>query len=420
MRNIKIHKIALVSLSLLTIFMINARAVSSPVKSETLQEQLDRIQKERDALQGEIDKIENDIAQNNYIIEGYSSQVSKIYGEVQVFQKDIDNLELQIQELEISIKILEEEIQKKNEEIEENKKIIAELEDESKIRIKDNYKSFRINGGGQINSTNVFHTESINEYFKDSQYLAIIQDDTNEMLNELANLKAELEAKKAELDASLSQVIKDKEEIEIKKVDLAKKRDEVQVKIAAYYDAINTTQNAINDAKTAVKVFSEEEAQKQTQAERIRNELFNSYTPTSNGEFVTAGRPIGNQGCTGLCTGPHLHFIVWNNGNYQDPCAYLAGGVCGYGSGLQWPMVGNMYFTSGFGSRCFDWNGTPYCDFHNGIDLANTTPGAVVFAAHDGYAYKGVDPYGALYVVVCSEASCTSGVRTGYWHLSSY
>lgn len=43
----------------------------------------------------------------------------------------------------------------------------------------------------------------------------------------------------------------------------------------------------------------------------------------SSGQSVGRGVPIGNVGCTGYCTGPHLHFEVRINGSPVDPMPYL-------------------------------------------------------------------------------------------------
>lgn len=44
----------------------------------------------------------------------------------------------------------------------------------------------------------------------------------------------------------------------------------------------------------------------------------------SVGDYVNAGQRIANVGCTGRCTGPHLHFEVVKAGKRQNPATYLA------------------------------------------------------------------------------------------------
>jgi murein DD-endopeptidase MepM/ murein hydrolase activator NlpD len=41
------------------------------------------------------------------------------------------------------------------------------------------------------------------------------------------------------------------------------------------------------------------------------------------GDHVTQGKPLGEMGCTGTCTGPHVHFAIYYEGGAVNPINYL-------------------------------------------------------------------------------------------------
>ena len=55
----------------------------------------------------------------------------------------------------------------------------------------------------------------------------------------------------------------------------------------------------------------------------LRSEL--NECLVSLGESVEAGEVIGRAGCTGYCTGTHLHFETREFGTPVDPMKYLNG-----------------------------------------------------------------------------------------------
>jgi len=53
----------------------------------------------------------------------------------------------------------------------------------------------------------------------------------------------------------------------------------------------------------------------------IYNHLGSIWVGT--GQYVAAGQAIGGVGCTGMCTGPHVHFEVIVNGIIDNPQRYF-------------------------------------------------------------------------------------------------
>jgi murein DD-endopeptidase MepM/ murein hydrolase activator NlpD len=50
-----------------------------------------------------------------------------------------------------------------------------------------------------------------------------------------------------------------------------------------------------------------------------------SHATVAPGEWLEAGEALGSAGCTGSCTGTHLHFELRRNGVAVDPAPYLSG-----------------------------------------------------------------------------------------------
>ena len=48
-----------------------------------------------------------------------------------------------------------------------------------------------------------------------------------------------------------------------------------------------------------------------------------SRTAVSVGQSIARGEVLGYVGCSGMCTGPHLHFEVRLNGRTVDPLGLL-------------------------------------------------------------------------------------------------
>lgn len=389
------------------------------VKAATPQQQLEDLQRQLDQIKSEKATLQSQLDNNNYTISGYNTKVSRLQGEAALYQKDIDELDIEIQQLQLTIKDLNTKISELEDEISQTETAVADLDLKSNIRIRNNYMNFRLYGNTDP-GTSAIIINDINQYFKDSQYKELIQQDTNTLLVKLAELKQDLSSKKSELEDSLVQVEKDKELIDIKKADLDKKQEDVQSKLSAYYAEVGKLQAANQQSSSSLSNLNDQEMKLSAQAELIKQQIM--VSAVSTGQYVVAGTIIGFQGCTGYCFGEHLHFSVYMNGYAVNPCSQLQpiAGCGANGNFLQPPLHGSVSFNSGFGWRSFDNS------FHDGVDLTGFPLGAPVYAAMDGYVIRGLDCYHynlgyasscANYVKITQYNGNNQGYVLGYWHL---
>lgn len=405
-----------------------ATRLSVPVSAQSLQEQLDQlntdleqIRQNKAAVQSQVDAAQNQANQ-------YSGEIGALKGEVDKLQLEIYELDTKIKAQQLTVDDLNKKIASKTIEIEANQTKVDDLTVETDQRIADDYQNYRLN---KSSGADFFTVESANTYFKDSQYKEIIQDAANKALNELRDLENQLEKDKKELEDNIAKVQRDKTQLDEQQALIAKEQSELQGKMDTYYNAYNSAQSIVNNNQSALNQLQGAESEKSAQAEYIRQQLFNSFSSISSGQYVVAGTMIGRQGATGWATGPHLHFVVTYNGYTDNPCNYLpynSGlqdpfglGGCGSGGSLQWPLHSAdavIYYTSTYDpSGCYDHG----CSPHLALDIASGVWNSPVYAAHNGYLYKGVDQYGANYIIICENASnCNAGFKTGYWHLSEY
>lgn len=388
-----------------------------PVIAESsLQQEIDSLQAQRAILYEQMDKLRQESAQASEQISEYQQEINVLGRDVTDLQLRIADLQLKIEEIQLQITPLEKSIAEKQEVVDENLAVLDQLEAETFQRLNTGYIEYRTT---RKNKLDMLSAKNINSYFKDSQYNVRIQETTNKTINIVADVKSQIEREQTVIEEQKIDLKRNQAVVVENQNEIVALQKQFQQKLESYYTALENQEQRVAGISTELNEAYSEEREAQTRVDKLLEEKYAKMGFVPSGVKVSKGRLIGRQGNTGYSFGAHVHFEVFYNGVSKNPCQYVPSGKFGSCSGngqLRWPLEGSFYYTSGYGYRSFNGKTT----FHRAIDIAHSSWDAPVFAAHDGYVYKGVDGYGGLYVKLCESANCQSGFATVYRHLSSY
>lgn len=388
----------------------------------TLEEELVKVQKELEGIRNTKKNLEHNINKEKSLQNQYDQELVNLKNDIDLLANKIDEKKLVIKELELEIEILTNKLDETKSEIGTAEEELGSLEEETNTRLVDIYLSQKT--FSELNM--IVSPDGQSDLIKFNLYHNSVQDKTNEMVGNLKDKRVQLEAKKTSLEEDRIKVQRD--EVQLKEELLSLERDEANLSStrSAYYSKKQQSVARVQSSSTQIEVLTEEEKDALAQLRKLEQILFNSISSIPNGSPVKQGTIIGQQGCTGHCTGPHTHFAVSKDGATGNPCSYLPSGVasgCGVSDApLKWPQNAPFQITGWYGNRGYG--------LHAAIDIANPISNAPVYAAHDGYIVYGVDPCkpgltaiwgcnppGGKYAMICENKNCNVGFKTLYLHL---
>jgi peptidoglycan hydrolase CwlO-like protein len=403
---IRINTILIISILLLGITPLSVKA--------GLQEDLQEVQRKLQEIRNEKNNIQSKVNSDKSLQNAYSAEIFKLQSQIDLLDNEIQEKELIIQELNLQIEILTQNIETTTKQIEQARLDIGILEEETDKRLVDIYIDEKT-----FSQIDMFFSPQGTDIIKYSVYQNSFQMETNAMLSNLNFQKQELESKQVELETNKTQVISDQTTLEEEKQILSSKQTELDQQRAVFYKKRNEVTASIQQNNNLINIYTEEEQKTLAMQNKIEQELFNNIQNLGSGTYVLKGTIIGRQGYSGYVipsgpAGAHLHFGTKINGSSVNPCSLLPSGVisgCGGNGSIDWPLRSPFYYTSSYGWRWGKW--------HDAIDIASPNTHAYIYAAHDGWMYKGGSQSSGYWRKVCeTKDNCNQGKYSFYLHLA--
>lgn len=316
-------------------------------------------------------------------IQEYESEISKLKSQASTLSNQIAQFDAQIRLATLKISQTEEKILLLGGRIDQLETSLQTLTRAFTSRVVRTYKLARLNeplvfilSFGDLES-------AVNSF----QYLQKIQESDRDLLVRLEKAQSTYEEEKND-------------------------QEELQFELEEQKQVLGTQKSAkaylLEQTKSDEKKYQELLAQARAEYEAIQAIIAGRGEEEEIGK-VSQGEKIATiiQGPSCNSSGSHLHFLISNNGNTENPFNYLRSGIdfencsgssCGSSDGdvfnpggsWDWPINPKIKFTQGYGltwAISNTWVGRIY-SFHNGIDV-NSDSSSEVKAIQSGTLYRG-------------------------------
>jgi septal ring factor EnvC (AmiA/AmiB activator) len=336
---------------------------------------------------------------------------------VQSLEIDAGNIKDKLAALGASIVSLNDQIKLTESRIEELTNQVAETEAEierQKDLLRSSFRSLYQKGGASALEL-IVGSDSFNAYFNEQTYIERIKDGIQTSTKKILELKTQLEAQKADLEGVAAE-----QKIQKKALDLAEEEQQTLLvqtegEQSKYEAIVSQKENELAAAQAELTALLERLAREAAERARQQQNQGGDPGPTQTYGFVRRGQRIGSVGSTGLSTGPHIHFAVYDNGSYIDPVASYGQLINGY----TWPVPNSTWNDVSQWYGCTDLYlepRAPWCPegyIHYGLDVGGWYGDPVVAAADGDITFRGwLGGYGFVVIVYHG-----SGIQTFYPHM---
>ncbi|MBU3979657.1 hypothetical protein KKE68_08255 [Patescibacteria group bacterium] len=330
-------------------------------KIHDLEQKVNDLKKQENSLSSQIDVMDNQIQLTQYRINVVQEQINDTTLDIDTAGKKIKNLE-------------------------------GSLNNVTKVLLSRIVATYQ---AGEIDPVRILLASSnLQEFLSRENYLKIVQEHDKELLFNTQQAKVDYANQKSLLEGKKKKILA----LQIQLDEYNKQLDQEKI---IKQDLLSITKNDEDKYQQLL-------ATARSEYEAIQGIVAGKGEETLVGH-VNEGERIASviQGSSCNSDGAHLHFIVNQNGNNQNPFNYLRGGSdyencsgssCGSSDGdafnpsgnWEWPINPKISINQGYGSTWAirnTWVGRIY-SFHNGLDI-NSNTSSEAKAVKSGNLYRG-------------------------------
>jgi len=341
------------------------------------------------------------------IIAQQNNKIQEKQNQAKSLKDEIANIEQQSKAVEIKIKTLNEKLrdaQGRLDYIENEVKLNEKKLDHEQEKLKKGIKLIYAQGNTDIVEI-LASSETLSSAVNQSKYLLTISEDLAVSVENIKDIKNNLNKKKQEIE-------KEKNEQESIKGEQERCKEELATRIMAKNRLIDETKGDEELYKKILKQALNDKSQVSSMISAISSgaspiSIGLPFSGARAGQRVYTGEPIARLGNTGFSSGPHVHFGVYQYGRDIDPMPLLSVNA------FSFPVPGAKITQDFFGSYSHRGRGWP-----GGIDFAAAegTPvraaknGVIIF---DGVGKNGISSGFGHYIIIDHQ----NGFLTLYGHL---
>lgn len=352
-------------LALLMVLGIVVSVIPTPVSAESsasIKKRIEALEEEKKEIDEKIDGINAEIDANFSEIEKIVAQKNQVDQEVFLLSQQVTIINNQIAEYNLLVA-------DKQEELEAAEERLEQLQADNKERIRAMEKNGKLSYWSVV-----FQANSFTDLLDRLQMIEQIQEADQARIEEMCVAAEEVTAAKTELEAELTVLAQNKEELNVAQAELEVKREES--------DAL------LNDLVEKGIEFEELMEAAEDELEAIEADIDEAEADykTAKAKEWAAAHP--SSGTSSSSSAP-------SSSGWIKPCRYTA-------------------FTSAFGWRIHPISGVK--KHHNGVDLAGTK-GSAIYAAKAGtVSSTGYDSSRGYYVII----NHGDGFKSYYYHMTHY